>query len=461
VHLTAADTDTIVALATPLGEAGLAVIRISGTDAFKIADAIFKPGHRETPAPSRASSHSIHYGHVMADGQRVDEVLLAILRAPRTFTREDVVEISSHGGVFVARQVLAAALAAGARLAQPGEFTRRAFLNGRLDLTQAEAVADLIHARTERALAAANEQLAGSLSRRLNPLRDQLMAALAHVEAHIDFPDEDISPDTREQLAARLSTGLEAMAGLLESALEGRVLRRGIRIAIIGSPNAGKSSLLNQLLARDRAIVSPVPGTTRDTLEETANIRGYPVVFVDTAGLREATDHIEQEGIRRTRAAAGDAELLLHVLDQSRPLSDLDRSFLAEFAERPRLLVGNKSDLAPGVDLPAAEAAGLLRISCLSGHGLEALKEAIVKEMVSGRIHAGTHEVAINARHENALRRAQDATHRALVALGESLPPELIAIDLRLAVQAIGEIVGKTTTEDLLDSIFSQFCIGK
>lgn len=461
MHLTAADTDTIAALATPLGEAGLAVVRISGANALGIADTIFQPAHRGAPRPSAAATHTLHYGHVTAADRTVDEVLLSVMRAPRTFTREDVVEVSCHGGVFVARQVLATILAAGARLAQPGEFTRRAFLNGRLDLIQAEAIADLIHARTERALAAAHEQLAGSLSRQVNAIRDQLMTALAHVEAFIDFPDEDISPDTQDQLAARLDRGLEGMKRLLDSALEGQVLRRGIRIAIIGSPNAGKSSLLNQLLARDRAIVSPVPGTTRDTIEETANIRGYPVVFVDTAGLREATDHIEQEGIRRTRAVAVDAELLLHILDLSQPLSDLDRAYLAEFAHRPRLLVGNKSDLTPGTDLSASDAAGLIRISCRTGAGLEDLKDAIVAEMASGQIHAGTHEVTINARHEDALRRAREGTQRALEALRAGLPPELIATDLRLAVQAVGEIVGKTTTEDLLDSIFSQFCIGK
>ncbi|MBL9139269.1 MAG: tRNA uridine-5-carboxymethylaminomethyl(34) synthesis GTPase MnmE [Verrucomicrobiales bacterium] len=460
MHLSAADTDTIAALATPLGEAGLAVIRISGTHALKIADTIFQPAHR-SPLPSAAPTHTLLYGHVRAEHQLIDEVLLAVMRAPRTFTREDVVEVSCHGGVFVARQVLATILAAGARLAQPGEFTRRAFVNGRLDLTQAEAVADLIHARTERALAAANEQLAGALSRQVHPLRDQLMTALAHVEAFIDFPDEDISPDTQDQLAVRLESALQGMTRLLDSALEGQVLRRGIRIAIIGSPNAGKSSLLNQLLSRDRAIVSPVPGTTRDTIEETANIRGYPVVFVDTAGLREATDHIEREGIRRTRAVADDAELLLHVLDLSQPLSDLDRSFLAEFSHRPRLLVGNKSDLPTGIELPESEAAILVRISCMTGAGMDRLKDAIVASMASGQIHAGTHEVTINARHEHALRRAQEAAQRALRALRESLPPELIATDLRLAALAIGEIVGKTTTEDLLDSIFSQFCIGK
>src|SRR6185369_14058206 len=263
-------------------------------------------------------------GHVTHNGKTIDEVLVTVMRAPRTFTREDVVEITCHGGILPAKLVLDSALASGARLAEPGEFTRRAFLNGRIDLAQAEAIADLIHSRTELALRAANEQLAGKLSARINELRDQMVKTLAHIEAHIDFPDEDIAPDTREQLLARLEEGAAFMDELLRTANEGQILRRGIRAAIIGRPNAGKSSLLNQLLGRDRAIVSPIPGTTRDTIEETANIRGLPVVFIDTAGLREARDEIEQEGIRRSRQSLEQAELVLHVLDASTPLDDQD-----------------------------------------------------------------------------------------------------------------------------------------
>ena len=337
--------DTIVAIATPLGEGGLAVLRLSGAQAFAIADKCFQPIGKTSLKPSAAPTHTIQFGKIIRDEMVIDEVLLAVLRAPRTFTREDTVEISCHGGLLPAKLVLDTLLAYGARLAEPGEFTKRAFLNGRIDLAQAEAVADVIHSRTELALAAANEQLAGKLSQRINQLRDDLMLTLAHVEAHIDFPDEDISPDTKEQLLRRLEKGIAFMDELLRTANEGQILRRGIRAAIVGRPNAGKSSLLNQLLGHDRAIVSPIAGTTRDTIEETANIRGLPVIFIDTAGLREARDEIEVEGIRRSRASLAQAEFILHVLDASEPLTSADEIYLAEFADKKRILVLNKTDL--------------------------------------------------------------------------------------------------------------------
>src|SRR5579859_4725556 len=337
--------DTIAAIATPLGEGGLAVVRISGPNALAIADQCFVPLGKASLKPSAALSHTLHYGRIMRRGQAVDEVLVAVMRSPRTLTRDDVVEITCHGGLLPAKLVLDTVLEHGARLAGPGEFTKRAFLNGRIDLVQAEAVADLIQARTELALAAANEQLAGRLSQRINGLRDDLLHTLAHVEAHIDFPEEDIAPDTRSQLLGRLERGAGLMDELLRTANEGQILRRGIRAAIVGRPNAGKSSLLNQLLGHDRAIVSAIPGTTRDTIEETANIRGLPVVFVDTAGLREARDEIEVEGIRRSRESLARAEFILHVLDASEPLADADEKFLAGFAGKKRILVRNKMDL--------------------------------------------------------------------------------------------------------------------
>ena len=530
-------TDTIAAIATPLGEGGLAVLRVSGPQAFAVADKVFIPVGKSSQKPSAAASHTIHYGRVERDGRFVDEVLVAVLHAPRTFTREDTVEFSCHGGLLPAKLVLDALLAAGARLAGPGEFTQRAFLNGRLDLAQAEAVADLIHARTELALTAAGEQLAGKLSQRINQLRDDLVKTLAHIEAHIDFPDEDIAPDTRGQLLARLERGVAFMDELLRTADEGQILRRGIRAAIIGRPNAGKSSLLNQLLGHDRAIVSPIAGTTRDTIEETASIRGLPVVFVDTAGLREAGDAIEQEGIRRTRAMVAKAELVLHVLDASEPMSAEDEQFLAEFAGKKRIVVLNKTDLMRQVEgerhgdshafsltpalslrerenvsqsseqpstsvfspartaslpLPAGEGRGegerrarpnlpaesagsglgakdgdsqsparAIAVSCLTGTGLEALKDAIKETVWAGEIHAEMLQVAINSRHQDALQRARAATLRTAEALRAEATLELVAMDLRIAVNAVGEVVGKTTTEDLLDSIFSQFCIGK
>ena len=338
-----------------------------------------------------------------------------------------------------------------------------------IDLTQAEAVADLIHSRTELALEAANEQLAGKLSRRINQLRDDLLHTLAHVEAHIDFPDEDIAPDTRAQLLKRLEDGVAFITELLRTANEGQILRFcGIRAAIVGRPNTGKSSLLNQLLGRDRAIVSPIPGTTRDTIEETANIRGLPVVFIDTAGLREARDEIEVEGIRRSRQSLAQAELILHVLDAAEPLTAEDQGYFSEFAGKKRILVRNKMDLPakwqwpPKSDgLDTSNLAAPVEVSCTTGQGIEPLKDTIKEAVWSGEVKAEMLQVMINSRHQDALNRARAAVLRTIDALRGNATLELVALDLRIAVAAVGEIVGKTTTEDLLDSIFGQFCIGK
>jgi tRNA modification GTPase len=473
--------DTIAAIATPLGEGGLAVVRVSGSKSLEIADLCFRPSSGRAGRPSEAKSHTLHHGHIVWDGAVVDEVLLAVMRAPRTYTCEHAIEISCHGGLLPAKAVLDAVLSAGARLALPGEFTKRAFLNGRLDLAQAEAVADLIHARTELSLQAAGEQLAGKLSQRVNRIRDELIRTLAHIEAHIDFPDEDITPDTRTELVKRLQAGVTSMDELLRTADEGRLLRRGLRAAIIGRPNSGKSSLLNQLLGHDRAIVSRIPGTTRDTIEETANIRGVPVVFIDTAGLREAADEIEAEGIRRSRQSLARAELILHVLDASEPLTAGDEQYLREFAGKKRIFVLNKVDLegklttqslAASVCPPVEQhvAAGweggkpatpIVSTSCTTGQGIEQLKDAIKGVVWAGGVHAEMLEVMINSRHQNALDRARQAAVRSMEAIGSGASLEFVALDLHIAVNAVGEIVGKTTTEDLLDSIFSQFCIGK
>jgi len=453
--------DTIAAIATPIGEGGLAVIRLSGEAALSIADKVFAPVGKSSVKPTAAKTHTIQYGHVVQDDRIIDEVLVSVMRSPRTFTREDVVEITCHGGVLASKSVLDATLSAGARLAEPGEFTRRAFLNGRLDLAQAEAVADLIHAQTDLALSAANEQLAGKLSQRINELRDQMVATLAHVEAHIDFPDEDIAPDTKAKLIQRLVDAVSFMERILKSADEGQVLRRGVRAAIIGRPNAGKSSLLNQLLGHDRAIVSTIAGTTRDTIEETANIRGIPVVFIDTAGLRESENEIEAEGIRRSHASVKKAELVLHVIDGSEPLHETDRNHLDDANGKKRVIVINKCDLDQKFDFPMNQPKQLSRVSCTSGNGIEELKDTIKDLFWSGNISSDNLQVMINSRHQNALRRASDATRITIDALNNDISLDLAAIDLRIAVDAVGEVVGKTTTEDILDSIFSQFCIGK
>jgi tRNA modification GTPase len=391
--------DTIAAVATPLGEGGLAVIRVSGPGALAIADRCFRPAGRKAVAPSQAVTHTLHYGHIVRDGHVIDEVLLSVLRAPRTFTREDVVEVSCHGGILSAKSVLDTVLAGGARLAEPGEFTRRAFVNGRLDLTQAEAVADLIQARTDLAMAAANEQLAGRLSQRVGILRDGMLSTLAHIEAHLDFPDEDIAPDTHETLITRLEASLGFMDQLLRTANEGRILRQGIRAAIIGRPNVGKSSLLNQLLGHDRAIVSAIAGTTRDTIEATANVRGLPVVFVDTAGLRQAADGIEKEGIRRSHEIVSRAELILHVFDGSELFGTEDAHYLERFACAKRIVVRNKIDLPTRLSLPASFQGPLVEVCSLTGQGIEELKDAIQQLFWAGSVRAEMLEVMINARH--------------------------------------------------------------
>jgi tRNA modification GTPase len=459
-HVTSFD-DTIAAIATPLGESALAVLRLSGRDALAVADAVFRPTGSNAPVPSAAPSHTLHYGKVLRGDKVIDEVMLAVLRAPRTFTREDMVEISCHGGILAAKLILDVLLENGARLALPGEFTKRAFLNGRLDLAQAEAVADLIHSRTELALSAAHAQLEGKLSQQVNKLRNTMLTVLAHVEAHIDFPDEDIAPDTLEQLQQRLRESLSMTEQLLRTADEGQLLRRGIRVAIAGRPNVGKSSLLNQLLGHDRAIVSPIAGTTRDTIEEMANIRGVPVVFTDTAGLRDAQDLIEKEGVRRTQQTVARAELVLYVLDNSEPFTEADAEQMAAFPEAKRIVVCNKADLPSRLELPEAMVGAAVAVSSLTGAGLDRLKDAIAKQVWAGRVPGEMTEVMINSRHQEALKRARTSSLLAAESLTTGASLELVAVDLRQAVSAVGEIVGKTSTEDLLDSIFSQFCIGK
>ncbi len=480
--------DTIAAIATAAGEAALSVIRLSGPEAFVIADRCFCPIGTRSQSLLNAPTHTIHYGKFIQpdrsengdthrQGRPIDEVLLTIMRAPRTFTKEDVAEISCHGGPTATKAVLNIVLNQGARLAEPGEFTRRAFLNGRIDLAQAEAVADIICAKTELSLHAANRQLAGKLSQRIHRLRDDLLTILAHVEAHIDFPEEDIHPDDKTAILQKLRRAMALMEELLASSTEGRILRHGLRAAIIGAPNVGKSSLLNCLLQKNRAIVSPSAGTTRDTIEETANIRGIPVVFIDTAGLRASKDEVEKEGIRRSRESARQADLLLRVVDASQNPAKANANPNSSESEWPessqtQLLVLNKTDLLPRNDASALAQNPFLpgqasiekttvRISCRTGEGLETLKNQIHAAAWKTQIHSKNIDVAINARHQNALQNALQAAQTACQAIEADLTPELIALDLRIAADAVGEIIGKTSTDDLLDKIFSQFCLGK
>jgi len=439
--------DAIAAISTPFGEGAIAIVRLSGARAGAIADAVFR-GRR---ALGEAEAGRRLFGRLVDGGETVDEVVVSIHRAPASYTGEDVVEINCHGGILVTRRILRLLVERGARLANPGEFTERAFLNGKMDLTQAEAVMDLITARTDLALRAAAEQLEGKLGEKIGRLREMLLGLLAHVEAYIDFPDEDIEPETGAALLDKLNEARAANDALLNTAGQGRILREGVRTVIYGAPNVGKSSLLNLLLGYERAIVSESPGTTRDTIEEVINFRGVPLRLVDTAGMRDSEDAVERAGIERTLKSVSGADLVLHLVDGSRPRCQTP-------PPGGEILVLNKSDLGEDPEWQGAEA---VRISCRTGDGMERLGDEILRRLLGGKWNAGDSVVAINVRHQACLKAAAEACARARQGLLERLPPELIAIELRAALDAVGEVVGKADAEELLGKIFSTFCIGK
>ena len=441
--------DTIAAISTPIGEGALAVIRLSGRDVLAVLAEIFAG----PIAPERFVPRRVFFGKIHDVAGKVDDVLVTYFRAPGSYTGEDVVEISCHGGILVSRRVLDLLLAAGARMANPGEFTQRAFLNGKMDLTQAEAVMDLIRAQTELALRAANEQLAGYLGNELTDIRELLLTTLAHIEAYIDFPDEQIDPDTGKTLLDRVQVLEDRLDRLLATADQGRVLRHGLRTVIYGAPNVGKSSLLNLLLGYDRAIVSEVPGTTRDTIEEVINIRGIPVRLIDTAGARESADFVESEGIRRTQQQVEQADLVIQVVDGSKPPAQPKI-----FEERNCVLLLNKCDL--GVH-PQWRGFDGVRFSCKERTGLEDLNRAIWDQVMGEKVKLADVRVAINARHQACLQSAKQLLVVGRRSLQDGKSPEFISIELRGALDAVGEVIGKLDTEDLLGKIFSEFCIGK
>jgi tRNA modification GTPase len=446
--------DTIAAVATAPGEGAISLLRISGPGALGVADRVCQAKCAPSQAAPRTQQRAILQDPL---GRRLDDVLVCVHRAPRSYTGEDLVEISCHGGQLITRRALETVLAAGARLANPGEFTQRAFLNGKMDLTQAEAVMDLIQARTDLSLRAASAQLEGQLGRRVALLRDGLLDLTAHVEAYIDFPEEDIEPETGALLLARMDGVLAGLDALLATAAQGRILREGVRTVIHGAPNAGKSSLLNALLGQDRAIVSHLPGTTRDTIEEQINVRGIALRLIDTAGLRVSDDPLERAGMDRTRQSLAQADLALRVADASQPPSDDP----AEGNGENQILVLNKIDL--GLDPGWAGRPGdAVPVSCRTGEGIEALKDAIFTR-VTARAGGGWDEAvaAINARHGECLRRARETLLAARQALGAGTPAEFVAIDLRAAFEAVGEISGGADTEDILGRIFASFCLGK
>jgi tRNA modification GTPase len=455
--------DTIAAISTPLGEGGIGIVRVSGKDSIKIAGKIFKG---EKPV-DRLSSHRVNYGEIVDSetDEVIDEVLLTVFVAPKSYTAENLVEISCHGGQLVLTRVLEQALKCGARLAEPGEFTLRAFVNGRIDLSQAEAVAELIRAKTDLGLKLALKHLKGDLSEKINSYRDRLIDLLARLELEIDFSEEDVRPLDRNKASEEIESIEKELQSLLATYDEGKILKEGLNVVIVGKTNVGKSSLLNALLKQDRAIVTPIPGTTRDVISEFANFKGIPVRLVDTAGYRISKDTIELEGIKRTKIEMSEADLLLLVVDTSEEIDEEDLELKRQMKQAEYVTVFNKIDIA-SPDLirkneRKVKEKSMLKVSALTGDGLERLKETIVS---TSRVlqKDRTQSVLISSlRHKDALTRAKRSLVLAKDSLKKGLSPEFVAVDVMGSLGAIGEVVGKTVTDDILNKIFSEFCIGK
>lgn len=456
--------DTIAAIATPLGQAGIGIIRISGPDSFPIAEKIFRPKHPR----SGIQSHRLYLGHILdpSSGAAVDEVLLTRMEAPHTYTREDIVEIQSHSGYILLSKILRILMDRGIRLARPGEFTFRAFVNGRIDLTQAEAVVDIINARSERGLQISSEQIKGSLKRDVLKVRDQAVDILSQVEVTIDFPEEahDIFHD--KAAIERIGKGLiKPLKDLIDAHASRQVWVEGIDTVIIGRVNVGKSSLLNRLLDEQRAIVTEVPGTTRDIIESTLTIEGVPLRLMDTAGLRDVSDRIESIGIQLAREKLETAHLIFIVIDQSEPVQKEDREILERCNGRKAIVVFNKSDLPPKIPIEDLEMIKKefksVTISALTGEGLDQLKKTIVDFVLKGDQEPDPSLAAPNLRHKQAMEEAKTCFVSAAEAIRDGLPVDIVALELKSGLDFLGQITGETTPEDVLENIFGQFCIGK
>jgi tRNA modification GTPase len=452
--------DTIAAIATPVGCGGIGIIRVSGSGASNIADRMFKK-----QGSGGLDSHRFYYGRFIDpfDGSLIDEGMAVLMLAPRSYTREDVLELHCHGGYLLVQRVLDACLRAGARLSEAGEFTRRAFLNGRIDLCQAESIIDIINSRTDMSLAFAQRQREGLLSARLHEIAGMLKNALALIEAFIDFPEEDLDTASLRQLESLVDGGRSSLISLLNSFDHGKVIRDGISVLLAGKPNVGKSSLLNALTLEQRAIVSHIPGTTRDVIEEIISINGLPVRIIDSAGIRQSHDEIEQEGIRRSLEKLVLADLVLYMVDGSQPIDDLDRDLLSAISGKRFITVVNKADL-PRIltdeDLPAG--VQTVHISSKDGHGVDQLRSSIFNTFVDEQVVSSRDHIALTTvRQRDIVVRAIDGLDRLLHQNGAGAPGELLAIDLRASLAAIGEITGETTPDAILDIIFSSFCIGK
>jgi tRNA modification GTPase len=456
--------ETIAAISTPFGESGIGIVRISGSLAEPIAKRLFKP-KKDQPY---FVSHRFHYGEIIDPQSEnpVDEVLIVLMKSPKTYTKEDILEIHCHGGYIILQKVLELVLREGARIAHPGEFTKRAFLNGRIDLTQAEAVIDLIRAKTQTSLKIANQQLRGWLYKEMADLKAQLIEHLVLIEAHIDFPEEEIEPIAFGEMRKNLKILIHRMEEWIDSYEEGKIFREGISCAIVGKTNVGKSSLLNVLLKEERAIVTPIPGTTRDVIEEVLNIHGIPVRLMDTAGLRKPVDFIEQEGVRRAKERVADSDIILLMLDGSRALDADDLEIFGEIKGKKRVVIINKNDLPLKVSYEEIKSRfdndPVVSISALKNEGIDNLKKTVYTSLVHREVRATPEYLIVaNIRHKAALNQMRENLSNAMKGLEEGTSLEFIAFEIRSALEALGELVGETTTEEVLNRIFEQFCIGK
>lgn len=458
--------DTIAAISTPPGEGAISIVRMSGEDSLKVAQKIYRGKDL-----SKVPSHTINYGHIIdpKTKRKVDEVMVSVLRAPKTYTREDMVEINTHGGIVPTNDVLQLLLQNGARLAEPGEFTKRAFLHGRIDLTQAESVMDLIRAKTDRSMKVALDQLDGNLAHLIRNLRQDILDALAQVEVNIDYPEyDDVETMTTKMLKEKAIEVKKSIQQLIETAKQGKILRDGLATAIVGRPNVGKSSLLNHLLHEDKAIVTDVAGTTRDVIEEYVNVRGVPLKLIDTAGIRETEDKVEKIGVERSRKAIDKADLVLLLLNASEPLTDEDRELIKATNDKKRIVILNKTDLEQKLDrdelkqlMPDGNET-IIPLSVLKNDGLDKLEEEISRLFFNNGIENSQNTVIVtNARHLALLNKAEQSLDAVLKGIEAGMPVDLCQIDMTAAWDDLGEITGDSYQDELLDQLFSQFCLGK
>ena len=461
----AIDFDTIAAISTPPGEGGIGIVRLSGDEALEIAEKVYRQGNKRL---SDQPSHTIHYGNLFnpKTDEKIDEVMVTIMKAPKTYTREDIVEINTHGGVLVTNKVLQTVLAAGARLAEPGEFTKRAFLNGRIDLSQAEAVMDVIRAKTDSAMHNAISQLDGNLSNLISDIRQEILNTLAQVEVNIDYPEyDDVEEMTSKLMQEKAAEVKKQVEGILETAQQGKILRDGLATAIIGRPNVGKSSLLNAFARSEKAIVTDIAGTTRDVIEEFVNVKGVPLKLIDTAGIRETEDVVEAIGVTRSKKAIEEAELVLLVFDQSQKLTDEDFEMMDLTENKERIIILNKMDLVQELNvdklLKKVDPKSVISVSVATNTGINDVEQAIVDLFFQGKTGEKDATYISNIRHISLLEQAVDALQEVINGIEFGMPVDLVQIDLTRAWDALGEVTGESVQDELITQLFSQFCLGK